>query len=39
MGLGDLEFLVYWLEAKKRPLLAQLPEPVYLRLKQSWQLP
>ena len=39
MGPEDLEFLVHWMDAKKRPLLVQLPEPVYLGLKQSWQLP
>jgi L,D-peptidoglycan transpeptidase YkuD (ErfK/YbiS/YcfS/YnhG family) len=39
MSLEDLKFLVHWLDAKKHPLLLQLPEAVYLRLKQSWQLP
>jgi L,D-peptidoglycan transpeptidase YkuD (ErfK/YbiS/YcfS/YnhG family) len=39
MGLEDLEFVVHWLDATKRPLLVQLPEPVYLGLKESWQLP
>ena len=39
MGLDDLKFLVHWLDAKKHPLLVQLPATEYLRLKQSWQLP
>jgi len=39
MGLEDLEFVVHWLDGKKRPLLVQLPEPVYLSLKQKWELP
>jgi D-alanyl-D-alanine dipeptidase len=39
MSLADLKFVVYWLDAKKNPLLVQLPEPVYLRLKLRWRLP
>jgi L,D-peptidoglycan transpeptidase YkuD (ErfK/YbiS/YcfS/YnhG family) len=39
MSPEDLQFLVHWLDAEKHPLLVQLPEPVYLGLKQSWQLP
>jgi L,D-peptidoglycan transpeptidase YkuD (ErfK/YbiS/YcfS/YnhG family) len=39
MRLEDLEFVVHWLDAKKRPLLVQLPEAVYLSLKQKWELP
>jgi L,D-peptidoglycan transpeptidase YkuD (ErfK/YbiS/YcfS/YnhG family) len=39
MGLEDLEFVVHWLDAKKHPLLVQLPGAVYLSLKQKWQLP
>jgi L,D-peptidoglycan transpeptidase YkuD (ErfK/YbiS/YcfS/YnhG family) len=39
MDLPDLKFLVHWLDAKKHPLLVQLPQPVYLRLKQSWRIP
>jgi L,D-peptidoglycan transpeptidase YkuD (ErfK/YbiS/YcfS/YnhG family) len=39
MSLEDVKFLVYWLDANKHPLLVQLPESIYLRVKQSWQLP
>lgn len=39
MGLGDLEFVVHWLDAKKHPLLIQLPEPTYLDRKRKWSLP
>jgi L,D-peptidoglycan transpeptidase YkuD (ErfK/YbiS/YcfS/YnhG family) len=39
MSLADLKFLVYWLDAKRSPLLVQLPEPVYSRLKLRWRLP
>jgi L,D-peptidoglycan transpeptidase YkuD (ErfK/YbiS/YcfS/YnhG family) len=39
MSLADLKFVVHWLDAKKNPLLVQLPEPVYLRLKLRWGLP
>ena len=39
MSLADLKFLVYWLDAKKSPLLVQLPEAVYSRLKPRWRLP
>jgi L,D-peptidoglycan transpeptidase YkuD (ErfK/YbiS/YcfS/YnhG family) len=39
MSLADLKFLIHWLDAKKNPLLVQLPEPVYLSLKPRWGLP
>ncbi|HEX3444977.1 MAG TPA: L,D-transpeptidase family protein [Chthoniobacterales bacterium] len=39
MSPPDLQFVVHWLDAKKNPLLVQLPEPVYLRLKLRWGLP
>jgi len=39
MDLGNLKFLVHWLDTKKHPLLVQLPEPTYLSLKQKWELP
>jgi D-alanyl-D-alanine dipeptidase len=34
-----LETLLRWLDAKKRPLLVQLPEAVYARLRDAWRLP
>jgi L,D-peptidoglycan transpeptidase YkuD (ErfK/YbiS/YcfS/YnhG family) len=39
MSLSDLNFLVHWLDAKKSPLLVQLPETVYSSLKLRWGLP
>ncbi|HZC34585.1 MAG TPA: hypothetical protein VE242_03170 [Chthoniobacterales bacterium] len=39
MSLDNLELLIHWLDAKKHPLLVQLPEPTYVDLKQQWSLP
>lgn len=39
MEQPDLETLLRWLDAKKRPLLVQLPEPEYARLRPVWKLP
>ncbi|HXL25426.1 MAG TPA: hypothetical protein VN952_02035 [Chthoniobacterales bacterium] len=39
MSLEEVKFLVHWLDANKHPLLVQLPELVYLSLKQKWELP
>lgn len=34
-----LEELLRWLQADRRPLLVQLPDPAYERLRESWHLP
>ncbi|HWD20348.1 MAG TPA: L,D-transpeptidase family protein [Verrucomicrobiae bacterium] len=39
MTLGDMEALVVWLDRSANPLLVQLPQAEYARLKQSWRLP
>src|SRR5437763_433597 len=39
MEQPNLEELMRWLDAKKRPLLAQLPEAEYARLRAAWKLP
>jgi L,D-peptidoglycan transpeptidase YkuD (ErfK/YbiS/YcfS/YnhG family) len=39
MSPTDLKFLVHWLDAKKNPLLVQLPQTTYLSRKQKWELP
>ena len=39
MEQPNLETLLRWLDAKKRPLLVQLPEPEYARLRPVWKLP
>lgn len=39
MAQPDLEALLGWLDAKKRPLLVQLPEAEYARLRDAWRLP
>ncbi|HVF44162.1 MAG TPA: L,D-transpeptidase family protein [Pyrinomonadaceae bacterium] len=39
MPQPDLETLLRWLDAKKRPLLVQLPEAEYARLRPVWKLP
>jgi zinc D-Ala-D-Ala dipeptidase len=39
MGQPDLEELLRWLDAKKNPLLVQLPEAEYARLQAAWGLP
>jgi D-alanyl-D-alanine dipeptidase len=36
---SDVEVLLGWLDAKKRPVLVQLPAAEYARLKSSWALP
>ncbi|MBN2365485.1 MAG: hypothetical protein EH225_05785 [Calditrichaeota bacterium] len=35
----DMMEIIYWLDAALYPLLVQLPEPVYRRFKNSWELP
>lgn len=39
MPASDLEALVRWLDPAKRPLLVQLPEAEYARLRRRWALP
>lgn len=39
MERPDLETLLRWLDAKKRPLLVQLPDSEYARLSSLWKLP
>jgi len=39
MEQSNLETLLRWLDAKKRPLLVQLPESEYARLRPVWKLP
>jgi zinc D-Ala-D-Ala dipeptidase len=39
MAQPSLEELLRWLDAKKRPLLVQLPEDEYARLRDAWRLP
>src|ERR1043166_3597633 len=39
MAQPGLEELLRWLDAKKRPLLVQLPEAEYARLRAAWRLP
>ena len=36
---AHLERLLRWLDSKKNPLIVQLPQPEYLRLRESWELP
>ena len=36
---ADLEQVLHWLDAQKKPLIVQLPLPEYLRLRRFWQLP
>jgi len=38
-SLAHLERLLRWLDSKENPLIVQLPQPQYLRLRQSWRLP
>jgi len=38
-SLPDLESLVSWLEPKSKPLLVQLPQEEYRRLRKDWALP
>jgi D-alanyl-D-alanine dipeptidase len=39
MPEDKLKELLGWLDAAKKPVLVQLPEPVYKQLKSSWNLP
>lgn len=39
MPQADLEALMVWLDPERRPLLVQLPSPVYRRLAGRWKLP
>jgi L,D-peptidoglycan transpeptidase YkuD (ErfK/YbiS/YcfS/YnhG family) len=39
MAEANLETLLTWLDPARRPLLVQLPEPVYARLEHAWRLP
>lgn len=39
MEQSSLEELLRWLDAKKHPVLAQLPEAEYMRLRDAWHLP
>ncbi|HEX3559206.1 MAG TPA: L,D-transpeptidase family protein [Pyrinomonadaceae bacterium] len=39
MEQPNLEAIVHWLDAKKNPLLVQLPEAEYTRLRSIWKLP
>lgn len=39
MEQPSLETLLRWLDTKRRPLLVQLPEGQYARLRQVWRLP
>ena len=34
-----MEELLFWLDARKQPLLVQLPEREFARLQQAWKLP
>jgi D-alanyl-D-alanine dipeptidase len=39
LGQPNLEELMRWLDAKKGPVIVQLPEAEYARLRLAWQLP
>jgi L,D-peptidoglycan transpeptidase YkuD (ErfK/YbiS/YcfS/YnhG family) len=39
MSQIHLETLLTWLDPARKPLLVQLPEPIYVRLTQRWTLP
>ena len=39
MAQPNLEELLRWLDARKRPVLVQLPEGEYARLRAAWRLP
>jgi L,D-peptidoglycan transpeptidase YkuD (ErfK/YbiS/YcfS/YnhG family) len=39
MSQSDIEALLTWLDPARKPLLVQLPEPVYERLIDRWMLP
>jgi D-alanyl-D-alanine dipeptidase len=36
---ADVESLVRWLDPRRRPMLVQLPEAEYARLRERWELP
>ena len=36
---ADVESLVRWLDPRRRPMLVQLPQPEYARLRERWELP
>jgi D-alanyl-D-alanine dipeptidase len=38
MEAKSLEEVLYWLDAKKQPVLAQAPQAVYQQLRSKWQL-
>jgi hypothetical protein len=39
MNPSSMEYLLRWLDAKKRPLLVQLPRAEFERLREAWGLP
>jgi len=39
MAEPNLETLMKWLDPARKPLLVQLPQPVYARLQKAWKLP
>ncbi len=39
MQPGNMESILRWLDAKKKPLLVQLPESEFKRLQKAWSLP
>ena len=39
MAPQNMKSLLHWLDVKKYPLLIQLPEAEYEKLKKSWRLP
>ena len=39
MQENDLDTLILWLDPARKPLLVQLPQPVYARLMDRWMLP
>jgi D-alanyl-D-alanine dipeptidase len=38
MSSPSIEYLLRWLDAKKRPILVQLPQPEFERLRKAWGL-
>lgn len=39
MAQANLEALLSWLDAERKPLLVQMPETQYIKLRKSWHLP
>jgi len=39
MAPDNLLAILRWLDASKHPLLVQLPQPVYEKLRRPWALP